>query len=65
LLLPIVESDVRWAATCAMLSKFGCSLAGYMRAVVVREPGSAENLQPAELPRPTAGAWSFGSGRPV
>jgi NADPH2:quinone reductase len=56
LLLPIVESDVRWAATCAMLSKFGCSLAGYMRAVVVREPGSAENLQPAELPRPTAGA---------
>ncbi len=27
-----------------------------MRAVVVREPGPAENLEPAELPRPTAGA---------
>ena len=27
-----------------------------MRAVVVREPGPAENLQLAELPRPPAGA---------
>jgi NADPH2:quinone reductase len=33
-----------------------CSVGGDVRAVVVREPGPAENLELAELPRPTAGA---------
>jgi len=33
-----------------------CSLGGKVRAVVIREPGPAESLEPAELPRPTAGA---------
>lgn len=33
----------------------GGSLGGNVRAVVVREPGPAENLEPAELARPTAG----------
>jgi NADPH:quinone reductase len=36
--------------------KSGCSLGGSVRAVVVREPGPPENLEPAELARPTAGA---------
>src|SRR3954452_16968463 len=33
-----------------------CSLGRNVRAVVVREPGPPENLEPAELARPTAGA---------
>jgi NADPH:quinone reductase-like Zn-dependent oxidoreductase len=34
----------------------GGSLGSDVRAVVVREPGPAENLELAELERPTAGA---------
>jgi len=44
------------AAQSVTRPKSGCSLGGNVRAVVVREPGPPESLEPAELARPAAGA---------